>query len=660
MRESNILLTSLGDLGNRLSHSYFYFEDKGLTRYCDGISIAEAGAKYIMSSNPIDEIIVLGSPSTFKPGEEGIRIPLKNYSGYSANNIDSLSEYGFFLYRLLQFQTGVDMEGIDVLEQLDPARKEVLIKAYDSFLKDLTGDRPDIKEDEIFHYLAQDIDLEHDLYSKIPDLSRKEIRWLKRYIYTRLSPKSRLSSLDVNDDLLISFIPSDRDEDKKILSGDNITNIVRSIYKSGDAKINLYVDMQGLETSAGYSILAVLQLLSNEADSAFEIREIITSHRSRDRFASPIDNNEMARYKINTLLSGMEAFIRYGKVSIIENYWKSTGIRNDHIDSLINAMRWVDDGISLCNIPDLEYGIALLKEVFKAPMTGELPEFESNVFLLLERGIKRDYGDLLKEDELNCLTLICWAQRKKFYQQCLTIIESRIPAELVERGIFYYWETAEDKDSFLRAMNYEYYDTIPRLRYCFRDLSHHFVKYHARSRVWTKRGEDISRKYLDYRLKKLKDDSVRTAPLHSLIEDHPEELDALIYSYYTLGFVRNSINHADPKDVEDIDPSKNERIELVDETISDFIAIYEKVTEIIKSKGLSSFRAKTVTYEEFRDYRMAHKLFITPNNGLRNQSRRISIPEPKLKPGEKLLITLEIETEEGRKKLAEYGQEAEF
>ena len=654
MKEYNILLTSLGDLGNRLSHRYFYFEDKGVTRYCDGISIAEAGAKYIMSHDPIDEIIVLGAPGTFYPGEEGTRIPLKNYSGYSANNIDSLSEYGFFLYRLLQFQEGVDMEGIDVLEQTDPARQEELIKAYDSYLGPFIEENPTASADNMFHYLAQDPDSEQDLYSGIIDLTRQDIRWLKRYIYTKLKAGARLSSLDVNDGLLVSFIPSDRDEDIKIASGDNIIKIVQAIYKSDDIKVNLYVDMQGLETSAGYSILAVLQLLSNEADSNFEIKEIITSHRSKGRFATPIDNNEMARYKINTLLSGMEAFIKYGKVSIIENYWKSTGITNDHIDRLVNAMRWVDDGISLCNIPDLEYGIRLLKDVFKEPFTGELPEFESNVFRILERGIRKDYGALLTEEELNCLTLIRWAYRKKFYQQCLTIIESRVPVELVDRGIFYYWETDEDKAEFLRAMNYEFYDTIPRLRYCFKDLSHHFVKYHARSQVWPKKGEDISRKYLDYRKRKFTDKTLKTAPLYSIIEDHPEELDDLMYSYYTLGFVRNTINHAGVKEGADQDPLRNERIELVDTTIADFISKYAKVTDIIKMKGLEGFRTRTVSAEEFREYTEDHKLFITPNTGGRNGRNNITIPRPRLKVGEKLIISVEIESEDGRKKLGGY------
>lgn len=648
MKECNILLTSLGNLGNRLSHRYFYFEDKGITRYCDGISIGEAGAKYIMSHNNIDEIVVLGSGATFEPGEEGVRIPLKNYSGYSANNIESLSEYGFFLYRLLQFQSGVDLESIDVLEDMDPDRARLLTDSCVKFTEDFVRDNPTATKENMFHYLSQDEDAEQRLYSYIPDITRKDKRWLKRYIFSKLPGSSRLTSLDVNDGLLISFIPSDRDEGTKIASGDNIVKIVQSLYKSDDVKINLYVDMQGLESSAGYSILAVLSILCGEAGSNFEIKEIITSHRSKDLFATPIDNNEMARYEINTLMSGMEAFIKYGKVSIIENYWKKTGIKNDHIDRLVNAMRWVDDGISLCNISDLEYGIRLLKEVFKDPFMGELPEFESNVFQILERGIRNDYGALLTEKELNCITLIKWAFRKKFYQQCITIIESRIPEELVERGIFYYWETDKDKEQFLKAMNYEFYDTPIRDRYSFKALSHHYVKFHVRGHVHPKRGEDLSRVYLDYRLKQLRENKPNIAPLHSIIANHMKELDDLIYSYYYLGMVRNTVNHAAESDEER--GETNERIELVDRTITDFVDKYEKVIEIIKSKGLENFRTRTVSADEFREYTFEHKLFITPE-GNGNGRNMISIPQPRLKPGEKLIVTVEVETEDGRKKI---------
>jgi hypothetical protein len=61
----------------------------------------------------------------------------------------------------------------------------------------------------------------------------------------------------------------------------------------------------------------------------------------------------------------MNAFIQYGKVDQVKQYWEKRNIVNEHIDLLIYAMRLVDEGVSLCNIPDLERGVGLLKKVFR-------------------------------------------------------------------------------------------------------------------------------------------------------------------------------------------------------------------------------------------------------------------------------------------------------
>ena len=620
MKESNILLTSLGNLGNRLHHEYYSYEDDGVIKYCDGISIGEAGAKYIMSHNSIDEIVVIGSGATFNPGEEGERIPLKNYSGYRANNIDDLSEYGFFLYRLLQFQRGVDLEGMDVLETIDPDRKKELLDAYNAFCDGYINWNPKQKKEELFHYLAQDRDLESNMYSKLPDLSKEELTWLKRYIYMTLPSDLRLTALDVNNDLKISFIPSDRNEEAAFSTGDNIIKIMQALYKSDDTIINLYVDMQGLESSVGYSIVAILSMLNNDSRSNFNIKEIITSHHSKERFASLIDNNEMKRYQINTLISGMDAFLKYGKVSIIENYWKGTGIQNDHIDSLVNAMRWVDDGVSLCNIEDLEYGISCLKDVFRESSFEELPEFESNVFQVLERGIRLDYGKLLEEEELNCLTLIKWAFKKKFYQQCLTIIESRVPLELVDKGVLYYMNDDNDKAEFLRVINEEYWTTPNSSRFAFRELSHFFIKSHGRTAFKKERGADISKVFMEFRLSRLDDSTVPLAPTYSLISDHREVLADFLYSYYAISRVRNEINHAGSiKGTKN--NQENERMKLVNEAIGGFITKYENVLNIIEEKGLSDFRAKTCPESEFRQYTYDNRIFGGRRGGGERDSR---------------------------------------
>ena len=117
--EKNLLLTSLSTNGDRKTHHYFYYKDKAGYRYCDGLSVAEAGAKYILSEVPLDEIIVLGAENTFQSGEENNRIVLREYSDFVADT-DMMSEYCFFQYRISQFLDNLDLESIDVLNELNP------------------------------------------------------------------------------------------------------------------------------------------------------------------------------------------------------------------------------------------------------------------------------------------------------------------------------------------------------------------------------------------------------------------------------------------------------------------------------------------------------------------------------------------------------------
>ena len=95
-KETNILLTSLSNQYDRKTHRYFYYTEKGETYYCDGLSVAEAGAKYLLSKVPIDEIIVLGSGRTYDKGQEMQPLVLNEWSDFNSEDTSSLSEYSFF------------------------------------------------------------------------------------------------------------------------------------------------------------------------------------------------------------------------------------------------------------------------------------------------------------------------------------------------------------------------------------------------------------------------------------------------------------------------------------------------------------------------------------------------------------------------------------
>ena len=259
----NLLLTSLSSLGDRESHRYFFYQKDGNVQYCDGLSVAEAGAKYILADVDIDEIIVLGAGNTYEPGEENKRIVLREWSDFTSKDTKKISEYSFFQYRIAQFLDGLDMEAIDVLEDTDGVRTEEIINGYAKFCEELSS-RPEYRPDCVFHMISSDENLYNHLLSLLPALSDKEMLWLERYIYTQFTDKMKLSRREDNTDIGISFIPTSHKNSENYVPAENVAEIVRQLNAVDAERVNVYMDMQGLASAEGYTILAVLSMLSND------------------------------------------------------------------------------------------------------------------------------------------------------------------------------------------------------------------------------------------------------------------------------------------------------------------------------------------------------------------------------------------------------------
>ena len=175
----------------------------------------------------------------------------------------------------------------------------------------------------------------------------------------------------------------------------------------------------------------------------------------------------------------------------------------------------------------------------------------------------------------------------------------------------------------------------------------------------------------------MEDPTVEMAPSHSIIADHKDEIFDLLFAYYSIGNVRNSINHAEAGGNAD-KGTQNERMQLVIDAISSFISAYDRINKILDEKGLNDFQVKTVTNEEFKAYTNEHRVTGGFNRGrggrggggnggsrggfnrgrggfggnrggggsggVGGNSNSIVIPAPSLNPGEKLVINVELQS----------------
>ena len=166
----------------------------------------------------------------------------------------------------------------------------------------------------------------------------------------------------------------------------------------------------------------------------------------------------------------------------------------------------------------------------------------------------------------------------------------------------------------MKAANYQYWDYLPKDRYIFRDMEHYFIKIYGRFAVdYKNRNVNQNTQYARLRVEQVFGDpsSKNLLPANSLLQDR-ELLSDILYKYYALSGIRNTINHA-LKDQDDLEnaPMIESRIwNDVGRMIGEFIECYQKILDTIN--GLP-FEQVPITQEEFRSYTFDHGPKSDPN-----------------------------------------------
>ena len=283
-----------------------------------------------------------------------------------------------------------------------------------------------------------------------------ELTYIKYIAYCELPEDNRIYPYkeNVDKEVAIRFVNERIGDTDKY---DNINGIVNALYGISDdgsvqdeddeIEIKLYIDMQGGNRTSSYVRNAIISILNNQLSRKVKVGEVIgINFIPGSQQASEIVD-ETKRYRIMDLVSGMNAFIRYGKADIIKDYVdimvtdKKTDSQSDndnHDDSklkkLVEQMVLVDDAICLNNVQDLITAIESISNILKTNNKEQESEtFVDSIFYILKDGIEKDYGELLtlrevnKKKEIDYIELIDWCRRKDFVQQALTLIEDKMP-----------------------------------------------------------------------------------------------------------------------------------------------------------------------------------------------------------------------------------------
>ena len=588
----NILLTSLYEADKDAPICYYFAKEGNKKYYCDAMLTVEASTKYVLAQHPIDEIITLGRKLTYDEGDDKKLIELREGQSFYTSDISQLSTYSCFRYRIAQYIDELKIEQRDIMDLISPEMQKKVISYTKSFYKKASAGNEYMKFNRFFDVLSQDESLLYEFKTglvnklEIPAAEfNNYLQWTLNYLYSEFKDSSKLELLEGNEDVKVRFIPTGVGEDGKV-DVDNIIELVRSINAEHN-EVNLYVALHSDDVTDTYVLMNVLDILKAMFDNNVKVCKVLTTSSPHDCMSGEI-KNDTEGYGITELVAATKTFLNYGKVDMIVDYWEKCGSSNDRIDRMIYAMRHIDVGISLCHITEIENGIRQLHDVFSQKYTGE-EDYYSKLFTILSDGIKYDYGTLVTDDEINFIDLVRWAYKKKFYQQTLTLIESRAPEIFVDKGIFYYCDdeekTAEIVNEFAKQRSY----LKPYETYIMDDLNHYFIKLYGRKSKKIKRGgKDQQKAFADYKVDMIGSDDPDEMHAYSCCEDK-EALSNLLYAYFHVGEVRNRTNHADERDVNMgilmVDEKEvSNRLAWIRDSIEFFLHCYDIVSAEIEGK----------------------------------------------------------------------------
>ena len=588
----NILLTSLSAAESDLPLRYFSVRDDLKTEYCEAILSAEASTKYLLAKYDIDEIVVSGKKSTFDEGDDLRPLYLRDGNSFYSSEIQFLSTYSLYRYRIAQYIDEVTIDQQEYSELFSPEEQEKAIAFIEDFLKN-TSTPDNLKRlNRLFddltsnsEYFEQFSKAYIEAFPEVKNDLKRHTKWLKNYLYSELRDSLKLGILPINTDVFVRFIPVTVMKSGQLV--DN-TMALRDVITEGDEHINLYVSLNSDDAADSFVIMNMLDILNAMPGSRVTVKKVFTVASAHMEPTGEI-HDDTAGFGITELASASRTFLRYGKADMIVDFWEKSGERNERIASMIYAMRNIDVGLSMCNIAEVEYGINRLRALFKGGALWSESGYYGRLFNLIVDGIRADYGPLLDGTEIDFLDLVKWAYRHHFYQQTMTIIESRAPENIVNHGLFYYCNDRAKAEDVRRLLALQRLELRSHEYYVMDSIEHYFIKNYARgaARGGSRTG-DPQEAYAQLRAESISNTDPERITGYTVC-DNKETLKDMLYAYYHVGYLRNKINHAEADAMADerlIVPENDvsQAHHRLTESIEFFIQKYEKALEEGKGK----------------------------------------------------------------------------
>lgn len=204
-------------------------------------------------------------------------------------------------------------------------------------------------------------------------------------------------------------------------------------------KLELYIDNHGGFRGVQLSLEAIISLLRQENIPVKEIYGM-----NFDGSTGTILKQD-AEFIMFDFVSGINEFTNYGRIDSLQRYFEMHSGQSETKDVnakiLLNTITKIAESIQTCQITEFKEGLNELSAFYKRRQSQKIDN-DSYLRLFIDN-IEHDYDELLKPNH-STLDEIEWCLNKGFYQQCLTLIEGRIPQDLRRHKIMNYNDKAEN------------------------------------------------------------------------------------------------------------------------------------------------------------------------------------------------------------------------
>lgn len=497
-------------------------------------------------------------------------------------------------YRIAQFADEQSLDRKAEEERLPTETREKLIR----FIQDFQAGDPDLKNSKpnrLFDGFAQNGELwsrfRNALYEAHPELAECASaceQWVKNYLYEGQKPSAKLELLPVNEGVRMRLLPAElAEEDGEWVHG--LMEMQKSITED-EEDIDLYVSLNSDDAADTFVVMNILDILVSMPGSGVNVKKIFTVRGYKGQLTQVI-SDDTDGFGVTELVHATHSFLDYGKADQIVAIWEKSGLRQQSVASMIYAMRHVDMGLSMCNIPEVEDGILRLRQLFRDEKLWWEIGHDGMLFSVIVKGIQDDYGALLEGDgDIPFIDLVKWAYRHQFYQQTLTLIESKASENLVKSGIFYYCDDEKNvahvtrlfAEKLLEFRPYEYYKMDP--------VEYYFIKgyNHSRSRGFGGQS-DPHRAYGSMRVQSIENTDPALITGFTACDDR-KKVENVLAAYDYIGDVRNKISHANAQMLSDgrlmvSESDESAALLLTKESIEYFIDCYEKAMAEVQGKN---------------------------------------------------------------------------